>query len=51
VVAVNPTATRTSKSFQRAAEILIRVRIEQLPSACRGFDLILENYRWPDAAI
>lgn len=47
VIAVNHTATRTSKASQRGGGSFMRVRIEQLPSACRGFDLILESYPYP----
>jgi hypothetical protein len=47
VVAVNPRETRASRVFKNAGGTFIRMRIENLPSSCRGFHLILENYPYP----
>jgi hypothetical protein len=47
VVVANPWVTCAARAFSRAGGTFIRARIEQLPPACNGFDLICENYPYP----
>jgi hypothetical protein len=47
VMVVNPRETAASEEFQRLGGRFIGTRIEELPPACRCFDLICENYPYP----
>ena len=47
VTIVNPRETTAAREFQSRRGTFIRARVEQLPSACRCFDVICENYPYP----
>jgi hypothetical protein len=47
VMVVNPRETAASGEFQRLGGSFVGTRIEELPLACRCFDLICENYPYP----
>jgi hypothetical protein len=49
VLVVNPRETDAAKSFRQAGGQFVRTRIEALPSLCRSFDLICENYPYPSS--
>jgi hypothetical protein len=47
VTVVNPRATIAAREFQNRGGTFIRAGVEQLPPACRCFDVICENYPYP----
>jgi len=47
VTVVNPRETSAAREFQARGGTLIRARVEQLPLACRHYDVICENYPYP----
>ena len=47
VIVINPRETYAAKAFRHAGGTFVRARVEQLPTACCGFDVICENYPYP----
>ena len=47
VTIVNPRETAAAREFQSRGGTFIRARVEQLPPACKCFDVICENYPYP----
>lgn len=47
VTIVNPRETTAAREFQSRGGKFIRARVEELPTACSGFDVICENYPYP----
>ena len=47
ITVVNPRKTAAARDFQSRGGTFIRARVEQLPPACRCYDVICENYPYP----
>jgi hypothetical protein len=47
VTVVNPRETFAAREFKRKGGTFIQGRVEELPPACRCFDVICENYPYP----
>jgi hypothetical protein len=47
VTVVNPRETLAAREFKRKGGTFIQGRVEELPPACKCFDLICENYPYP----
>jgi hypothetical protein len=47
VTVVNPRETFAAREFKRKGGAFIQGRVEELPPACKCFDVICENYPYP----